>query len=530
MAAPSYATDLTDITLSESTTGWAALGGGASGLSLEPDFTIQGSNCIAKQIKAETKGHHYNYGSGIAMGADDHVFVWNYVSTPGTPDLLANGGIRVTMGTGSTARKEFYVAGSDTYFRGGWVCYPVRYSQTADATSGSPGANPQYFGIVMKGTVTVKAPNMGVDAIRYGSDVQITAGDGTTPATFVALAQYADNSTRSWGLIQEISGGVSVQGKVRIGTSSTACEFDESNVLVVFPNNNPSAVNQKTLAGFKEVIIDNAGTDVTWTGITFLSLDGTDKGDFTVTNASAVLWDGCTFQSVGDTVLHSSVTASSCTWLGAGQITSNSAEFDGCVIKDSAATEAVAASTLNDFTDCSFESGGTGHAIDLGTVSTSTTMSWNSFDSGYAATDGSTGNETLLVNVAAGQTLTINVGSGYTTPTVYNTGSGTVNVVSGQVTTTIKVVDVTTGSAIQNARVYLTASAGGSLTEGTVIFNALTDVNGEVSDTRSLGSNQPVTGRVRKGSSGALYKTSPITGTVDSGAGLSLTVQMIPDD
>jgi len=158
-------------------------------------------------------------------------------------------------------------------------------------------------------------------------------------------------------------------------------------------------------------------------------------------------------------------------------------------------------------------------------------MTWNCSHSGYASTDGSTGNETILVSVASGQTLTINVASGASIPTVYNTGSGSVSVVSGQVTLTITVKDIDTGSVIQGARVYVTADAGGSLTEGTVIIDGvLTDVNGQVSDTRSYSSDQPITGRVRKASTSTYYKTGPIAGTVDNGSGLNLTVQMIPDE
>ena len=51
MAASTWATDLTDIILEPTTsTGWTALGGGASGLpaSGETDFYIQGSNCMSK--------------------------------------------------------------------------------------------------------------------------------------------------------------------------------------------------------------------------------------------------------------------------------------------------------------------------------------------------------------------------------------------------------------------------------------------------------------------------------------------------
>jgi hypothetical protein len=157
-------------------------------------------------------------------------------------------------------------------------------------------------------------------------------------------------------------------------------------------------------------------------------------------------------------------------------------------------------------------------------------MNWNCNDSGYAGTNGSTGNETIKVNVASGQTLTINVGAGYSIPTYYNTGTGTVSVVSGQVTTTITVVITGTTTPIQNARVYLVAGAGGPLSQGTVIFNDLTDVNGQVEDIRSLASDQPVTGWVRKSTSAPYYKTSPISATIDNAAGLSLTIQMIPDE
>ena len=117
-----------------------------------------------------------------------------------------------------------------------------------------------------------------------------------------------------------------------------------------------------------------------------------------------------------------------------------------------------------------------------------------------------------------------------TNASTYSSGGGTVEFVSSPVTTTIKVVDATSKANIQNARVYLVAGAGGPLTEGTVIFNTLTDSNGEVSDTRALSSDQPVSGWVRKGSTSPYYKTSGITGTISSTNGLSLTVQMIKDE
>lgn len=95
---------------------------------------------------------------------------------------------------------------------------------------------------------------------------------------------------------------------------------------------------------------------------------------------------------------------------------------------------------------------------------------------------------------------------------------------------TITALDVVTSTAIQNARVYLVAGSGGPAAEGTVILNTLTDVNGEVTEPLyGFTSNQPVVGKVRKSTSGSLYKNSPIVGTITS-AGLTSTVFLIPDE
>jgi hypothetical protein len=84
-------------------------------------------------------------------------------------------------------------------------------------------------------------------------------------------------------------------------------------------------------------------------------------------------------------------------------------------------------------------------------------MTWANNLSGYAASDGSTGNEAIYVNVASG-TLTINVTAGYNTPSIRTAGA-TVTVSSGSVTVRAKAV-TTSGTAIQNARVFLRASNG----------------------------------------------------------------------
>ena len=69
------------------------------------------------------------------------------------------------------------------------------------------------------------------------------------------------------------------------------------------------------------------------------------------------------------------------------------------------------------------------------------------------------------------------------------------------------------------------------MSEGTVIINKiLTNVSGQVSDTRSYGSDQPYVGSVRLASLGSYYKATTISGTISSSANTSINVSLIPDD
>lgn len=71
--------------------------------------------------------------------------------------------------------------------------------------------------------------------------------------------------------------------------------------------------------------------------------------------------------------------------------------------------------------------------------------------------------------------------------------------------------------------------ATGTIKATAVIIDGLTNASGVVSDTRSYASDQQITGRVRKATSGTLYKTGVISGTVDSSSGFSAAVQLIRD-
>lgn len=543
MAVPSYTEDLTDITLAETTTGFSAYGGGASGLGAGADLAMQGSNCVDKQITNADKGMYFDNGSGITLGAGDHVFVWLFNATPGLSDTLALKGASILVGSGSNAYCQYHVEGNDTYGAAGRVakCYPIDYTTRSSNTgsvpyrtvTGSPAANPQVFGGGLVTTASVKGANLGIDAMRYGTGAYITAGEIANPATFAGFQAQNDAIANRWGILTGVGATYELQGTFAIGQNNagtaTLAYFSDADVSVSIVDTPHSATD------FSKIVIDHASTEVYWTNITITALGTNNPGQVVVNNAATVVEiTGGTWTDIGITTLRAACVVDGLTWRTSGQVTANGASISNALFDRSSASTALSIADLDLLDNCEFVSDGTGYAIDLGTIAATDTMGWNCTDTGYAAQGGTATNRTILVNVASGQTLTINVAAGATTPTYNNTGAGTVTIVSGQVTTTITVVDIDDGLPIENANVYVVAAAGGPLTAGDVIIGAstLTNASGVVTDTRSLGSNQPITGRVRRASPGfgTLYKTSPIAGTINSASGLDLTIQMIKDE
>jgi hypothetical protein len=557
MAVPSYTEDLTDIDLAESgSTGFVALnisGGGGGAPAFGADLGMQGAGCWDKPCSSAERAIAVNKtpGAGV-VAAGVHIFQWGFCATPGITDSLANRGAYVLAGTSTTVFTQFHVEGNETFGAIGRVgkCYAYRYNTTANTgsvpyrtVSGSPGATPTYFGYGLKTTATAKGSNIGMDAVRYGTGAYITAGEIANPATFDGFATENDLVANRWGILTNIGGSYELQGTFAIGQNNagtaTLAYFNDSDVSVSILD------TVHSLTDFTKVIIDHASTEVYWTNINFTALGTNNPGQVIVNNASTVVEiTGGTWTSIGITTLRAACVVVGLTWRTSALVTANGASLTACTFDRSSASTALSIADLDLLDDCTFVSDATGHAIDLGTISATDTMGWNctltSVASEWSGTAGTTvgvagtANDAILVNVATSQTLTINVATGATIPTVRNTGAGTVTITAGQVTTTITVVDIDDGLPIEDANVYLVAGAGGPLTEGDVIIgtSTLTNASGIVTDTRSLASNQPVTGRVRRATValGTLYKTSKIVGTINSASGLDLTIQMLKDE
>jgi hypothetical protein len=92
------------------------------------------------------------------------------------------------------------------------------------------------------------------------------------------------------------------------------------------------------------------------------------------------------------------------------------------------------------------------------------------------------------------------------------------------VTVSVTVLDATTKDPVEGARVFIETDPG-----GVDLINELTDVNGQVSFDYELAGDEPITGRVRKGTTAPYYRTGDITGTITED-GFSATILLIRDE
>ena len=296
-----------------------------------------------------------------------------------------------------------------------------------------------------------------------------------------------------------------------IGTAShpsltTATTFDDEGITVLSPASNDSADPRYQLStNAMRVYFDLRSGDTATLSGTYIwgtaapwDLDTTD-GTITLNSP--------TFKDMGDITCNSAVTGDA-TFDNAGDVIMNgTADLDGSTITNDL--------YLNNATNLSNMTINGDLRIATGANST--------LNFSNVTVTGS------VFNDSAGNTLTINASNGSSlTAGDAGTGNGQTNI-QNTVTLTVNVED-SSGTAIENARVYLKAASGGPLAVDTEILNDLTNASGIVTDSSfDFSSNQPVTGWVRKSSSSPYYKTAPISGTITS-TGFTTTAIMISDE
>jgi hypothetical protein len=429
MAAAAYTTDLTLINACDNNatpTAWTNLGTGAD--ATETDYFIQSTACISKPFNITAGGLYTDFGSNISFATGDCYWLWVYFAAPNALKTEALGGLQALVGSAAGAYELWNVLGSDYYTYGGWRCIPVDITQvTRDAVVGAPAGTYRIFGVYCNTTVGIGKGNpLGIDVIRKGrGEARFSGGDlANGYATFEGFSTQNDNQANRWGLCQFDDGSFRVQGKFVFG-SGAAVDFRDSNRSIIINN------IRKVSSDFNRFEIQNAGSRVDWSTINITSLGTVARGNFECVADADLNMDGCSFTDMGTFIFKPASSIVGTTFRRTGQITLGGGTMSGCLMTNDRDPIALSCgSSVAGLSDTEFVSDGTGHAIEI-TSGTSHTLSGLIF-SGYAASNGSTGNETLFVNIASGS-VTINADSAIS----YRTAGATVTVVVGQKTLTL---------------------------------------------------------------------------------------------
>ena len=433
MAAGNYQVDLVLINDAETNTNWIdvnqAGGGGAN--TAEPDFAIQGTNAISRQVSNTRRGVLYDSGSVIVLRPDDHIFTWTVCSTPGITDIKSNGGIRVSIGSNTTAYYDWYVNGSDTLPQGGMQNYAIYYTgSTASNTVGSPVATPRYFGAQANTVATARDINFACDAIRRGSGFYITDGDATTPITFASASAVNDTNANRYGVITSIPGGQALKGRFAVGQdpsqSASASYFVAENDSLTFLE------TEYALDDFTQVIFDHPSTQVFINNTTFTGIANNNPGQVNFLDAATTASiTNSTFKRIGKTTLNGNVQVTGSVWnecrnvIQSGSIIFNSTFTSTFPL---AGTETTASIVSDDPSLISFNTfNGDGEHFGLQVVVTgSYTLQSNVFNDFVS---GSPSGAALLFDPPGGTgDLELNIAGGVASPSFINLSSGTVTI------------------------------------------------------------------------------------------------------
>ena len=549
----------------DSNTGWGNYntGGGApaseAANAYQKDSAASSAGSVGKKVNSTTSriGVDYN-GSNINYSGNGYMWYCKiYIAD--AFDLNDTYGVEVSIGSGDQSNyHEYNIAGSgannDAFLtypaRGGYLIVAIDptidgWAEVADNSGTFDQTQVSWYAVAAQfKNGFAKAENVAMDAIDYGTGLTITNGDGLNPnGKFTDFYEWDQNSDDAvpanpqenrYGVVNGSGNSMVARGMLTIGDNSTTTQFTDSTTVVTFVDGYHSAGMfgvTCVLSTNNTIAINNTiiGEGRIYSGIT------DTRPDFIVTGEA-----GGTFTSSANLRNFRNITYNSFSTIDGADIECERLVQGGAEIKNSIIRgdrPAIASAcvvnptfgTTSGIHDTEFISAtGLGHAIEFTTAGTYTLT--NIFFTNYST--GFTSSSPILFSGTGTLTLNINGGD---TPT-YNAPAGGTVIINNAVAITVTVLDADTLNPIPDARVHLTAAAGGPLATGTVIYDGtvlanVTDSNGQISTTLNFTSNQPITGRARRATAtdGTLYKQGTITGTITSN-GFETTVILIKDE
>jgi len=441
-----------------------------------------------------------------------------------------NSGLMVRVTDGSGNWTQWHVTGADQW-DGGWRNFVLDLTNTADVHTSSGTLSLADVDII---TFYTDASNSGnirivdntwIDCVRYGDGLQIESA--TTEAfNFLDIAEDDVLVANYYTVIQKVTGILAAQGGMILGddTGSATCNLVSLNEQIVFQNNN-------IRDGFYEiraVASATATTDIDIQGAIW-SNDGPfgPHVDWTDPDIGTVLFNG-TMLNLGEFLYVTGQDCKNITYVGCEQITPDGADIRGSTVSGYEGTDNTSAIVYNNSADPDGEFDGltitkgaaATHAIEFGVDIPADITLRNCIFSGYNASD--TQDDSTFHFKDTGGTITINL-IGCTGEFSYRSDGATIDVVIAPVTVTIKVLDDSTGLALQFAHVWI-----GKDSDKSELLNDATDVNGEVTFQYTYVADLDIVGWARQMDlSGTDYVQKDFSGTITD-AGFSLTIRLEP--
>lgn len=487
MATVSIAANNTRLEDAESATGWASIGGGAGGAA-EGSFFYQGTLLFNRKVTSATgAGFYYNPASdggaaqNMTAAATRTWLVKAIVTDFGGLQTLD--GLRIHIGSGTTAYYEYVIAGSNAKInslgaypaRGGFIVIPIDPNIAAyrEATVGTPVLTAvDYFGCVAAfATASAKSENLGLDAIDLGTGLTLTGGDGADPDGVWQDFIDADegNITNRWGFASSTLDAVALFfGTMQIG-SATATVFNDIAAQILW-------VDGYFQAGWSRVLIDlqNASTSVT-DGSTHTGLGNTtaedSRPDYTVTGTAGAF----TFNGILNNFRNVNISKGT---IDGASIEAQYIDLNGVAIMDDTVVTAgeritgtVAVMTnQNDVANISNITFIKDVVSTLRSAISFTTAGTYTFDALFFENWGADGSNTAAILNDSGGLVTINITGGGNTPTVRNVGASTTTINNN---TLVTLTGVPVGAEV---RIYNDTGTLGSPVAGTEIDGIETTV------------------------------------------------------
>jgi hypothetical protein len=236
-----------------------------------------------------------------------------------------------------------------------------------------------------------------------------------------------------------------------------------------------------------------------------------------LSNSSATLSITNTVLNGADILLDTNNEFTGCTVSNSPEASFDGANVENCVFTNTLSTDAVLGLVSNDTVkDTSIDAGISDYHIELGTAVTAVTLDNITF-TGTPDVD-----KIHVLRTTGTVDITISGTTSLVAGDVTSAGAA-INIISSPVTVTVTVTTIS-GTPIENARVYLITSPG-----GTEILNTLTNASGVATTTYSGSTPQAVEGWVRKASGSPNYKQFPLGGNIAS-TGYDSTALMTLDE